>query len=167
MKTASNHVVSITYELTEKGSDKLIEKVTHEDPFVFLMGAGNLLDAFEKQLTGLSVGDAFDFILESEDAYGPVDENAIVKVPVEAFFINGQFADDLVVVGKPIRMQDQDGNTLIGTVKDRGLENVTIDFNHPMAGKALHFRGEIVSIRPATEKELEHGHAHEPGGYHH
>lgn len=166
MKTASNHVVSITYELTEKGSDELIEKVTHEDPFVFLMGAGNLLDAFEKQITGLSVGDAFDFVLESEDAFGPVDENAIVKVPVEAFFINGQFADDLVVVGKPIRMQDQDGNTLIGTVKERGLENVTIDFNHPMAGKALHFRGEIVSIRPATEEELEHGHAHETGGYH-
>lgn len=167
MKTASNHVVSISYQLTEKGSDVLVEKVTADDPFVFLMGAGNLLEAFEQQLTGLSVGDTFDFILESEDAYGPVDENAIVKVPVEAFFINGKFADDLVVVGKPIRMQDQHGNPLIGTVKERGLENVTIDFNHPMAGKALHFRGEILAIRPATEEELDHGHVHGPGGHYH
>jgi FKBP-type peptidyl-prolyl cis-trans isomerase SlyD len=167
MKTASNHVVGISYQLTEKGSDELIEKVTPDDPFVFLMGAGNLLEAFEEKLTGLSVGDTFDFILESEDAYGPVDENAIVKVPVEAFFINGRFAEELVVVGKPIRMQDQYGNPLIGRVKERGLENVTIDFNHPMAGKALHFRGEIVSIRPATEEELEHGHVHGPGGHYH
>lgn len=165
MKTASNHVVSISYQLTEKGSDVLVEKVTADDPFVFLMGAGNLLEAFEQQLTGLSVGDTFDFILESEEAYGPVDENAIVKVPVEAFFINGKFAEDLVVVGKPIRMQDQYGNPLIGTVIERGLENVTIDFNHPMAGKALHFRGEILAIRPATEEELEHGHVHGPGGH--
>ncbi len=165
MKTAANHVVSISYQLTVKGSDVLVEKVTADDPFVFLMGAGNLLEAFEQQLTGLSVGDTFDFILESEYAYGPIDENAIVKVPVEAFFINGKFADDLVVVGEPIRMQDQDGNPLIGTVKERGLEDVTIDFNHPMAGKALHFRGEILAIRPATEEELEHGHVHGSDGH--
>jgi len=167
MKTTSNHVVSISYQLTEKGSDVLVEKVTSDDPFVFLMGAGNLLEAFEQQLTDLSVGDSFDFILESEEAYGLIDENAIVKVPVEAFFVNGKFADDLVVAGKPIRMQDQEGNPLIGTVKERGLETVTIDFNHPMAGKALHFRGDVVSVRPATEEELNHGHVHGPGGHHH
>ena len=167
MKTAPQHVVGISYQLKEKGTTEIIEDVPSSDPFVFLLGAGNLLEAFENNLTDKSIGDAFDFILESEQAYGPVDSNAIVNIPIDVFFVNGKFAEDLVVVGKPIRMQDNQGNPLVGMVLERGLETVKIDFNHPMAGKALHFTGEIVSVRPATEGELAHGHVHGPGGHHH
>lgn len=167
MKTSANHVVSISYKLTEQGSDETVELVTGEDPFVFLLGSGNLLEAFERNLTGLEAGQTFDFILTSQEAYGDPDQEAIVKIPVDAFMIDGKFAEDLVVVGQPIRMQDQTGNPLVGMVIERGLEAVTIDFNHPMAGKALHFRGEVISIRQATEEELEHGHVHGPGDHHH
>ncbi|MBW7936398.1 MAG: FKBP-type peptidyl-prolyl cis-trans isomerase [Flavobacteriales bacterium] len=167
MKTEANHVVSISYRLTEYGSDEVVELVTGEDPFVFLMGTGHLLEAFERSLTGLEVGQPFDFVLSSHEAYGEIQQEAIVKIPVDAFMINGKFADDVVVVGQPVRMQDQAGNPLVGMVLERGLDTVTIDFNHPMAGKTLHFIGEVVSVRPATNEELEHGHVHGPGGHHH
>jgi len=167
MKTAPNHVVGITYTLTEKGSADIIEQVRKEDPFVFLLGSGNLLEAFETNITDLAIGDSFDFTLEADQAYGEVDENAIVNVPVDVFIVNGKFMEDLVQVGKPVRLQDQNGNPLIGTVLERGIEQIKIDFNHPMAGKALHFKGEVVSVRPATAEELDHGHAHGPGGHHH
>lgn len=167
MKTAPDHVVGITYTLKETGTENIIEQVNAQDPFVFLMGAGNLLEKFEANISNLEEGGAFDFTLSPEEAYGVTDPNAIVNVPINVFVVNGKFMEDLVQVGKPVRLQDQDGNPLIGTVLERGLEAVKIDFNHPMAGKSLHFAGEVVSIRPATEEELAHGHVHGPGGHHH
>lgn len=167
MKTAPDHVVGISYTLTENNSTDIIEQVKKEDPFLFLLGAGNLLEKFEENITNLSIGDPFDFILQAEEAYGLIDQNAIVNVPVNVFIVNGKFMEDLVQVGKPVTLQDQEGNPLIGTVLERGLEHVRIDFNHPMAGKSLRFVGEVVSIRKATDEELDHGHVHGPGGHHH
>lgn len=167
MKAEPNHVVGISYTLTEMGSDSIIEQVKKEDPFVFLLGAGNLLEAFEANIINLSEGDTFDFTLDAEQAYGTMDEKAVVDVPIDVFIVNGKFMEDVVQVGKPVRLQDQHGNPLVGTVLERGLEHVKIDFNHPMAGKSLHFHGEVVSIRPATAEELDHGHVHGAGGHHH
>lgn len=167
MKTAPNHVVGISYTLTENGSADVIEKVGKEDPFVFLLGVGSLLEAFESNISNLGVGDTFDFVLQAEDAYGVVDANAVVNVPIDVFIVNGKLLEDHIQPGRTVRLQDQHGNPLIGVVQERALEHVRIDFNHPMAGKALHFTGEIVSVRPATAEELDHGHVHGPGGHHH
>jgi FKBP-type peptidyl-prolyl cis-trans isomerase SlyD len=154
MQIDANHVVGITYTLTEANQTEVIEKVEQENPFYFLFGAGNLLPAFEDNLKGLEVGNSFSFSLNPEEAYGPVDSAAIVDLPVSAFMVDGRFAEEHVVVGEFIQMQDQDGNPLMGKVVTRGLDAVTIDFNHPMAGKQLAFSGEVVSVRAATEDEL-------------
>jgi len=157
MQIEANHVVGITYTLTEANQTEVIEKVEQENPFYFLFGAGNLLPAFEENLKGLAVGSSFSFLLEPEEAYGSVDEQAIVNLPVSSFMVDGRFAEEHVVVGEYIQMQDQEGNPLMGKVVKRGLEEVTIDFNHPMAGKNLAFSGEVVSVREATSEELNEG----------
>jgi FKBP-type peptidyl-prolyl cis-trans isomerase SlyD len=167
MNISKDHVVAISYTLKEKGTESIIEKVEATDPFVFLFGAGNLLEKFEENLNGKAKGDAFDFILMAPDAYGILEADAIVDVPIEVFMNNGKLMEDIVIPGKQVRLVDQQGNPLTGIVLERGLEKIKIDFNHPMAGKDLHFTGIVIEIRPATEEELAHGHVHGPGGHHH
>lgn len=167
MNIAENHVVAISYTLKEKGYDNIIEKVEVGDPFVFLFGAGNLLEKFEENLIGMAIGDQFDFILLAPDAYGKLEADAIVDVPIEVFMSNGKLMEDIVIPGKQVRLVDQQGNPLTGIVLERGLDKVKIDFNHPMAGRDLHFMGSVIDVRPATEEEIAHGHVHGPGGHHH
>lgn len=162
-----NHVVAISYTLREKDSPEIIEKVEETDPFVFLFGAGNLLEKFEANLSGKTVGDNFDFVLVATDAYGIMEAEAIVDVPIEVFMQDGKLMEDLVIPGRQVRLVDQQGNPLTGIVLERGLEKIKIDFNHPMAGKDLHFTGKVLQIRPATQEEIDHGHVHGPGGHHH
>ena len=66
-----------------------------------------------------------------------------------------------------ITMQDQNGNPLDGRVLEIHPEKVIMDFNHPLAGKNLHFSGVVIEVREATDEELSHGHVHGPGGHHH
>jgi FKBP-type peptidyl-prolyl cis-trans isomerase SlyD len=167
MNIEKDAVVGITYTLKEANSGELVETVTEAQPFYFLFGSGNLLDDFEGQLQGKLAGESFDFQLSPERAYGLMDAEAVVDLPVSAFMIQGRFAEEFVKEGETIQMQDPEGNALAGKVVKRGLEMVTIDFNHPMAGKHLHFTGTVVEVRAATEEELDHGHVHGPGGHHH
>ena len=64
-------------------------------------------------------------------------------------------------------MSDNDGNQLRGKIVEVDEENVKMDFNHPLAGTDLHFSGEVLEVREATEDEIAHGHAHGPHGHHH
>jgi FKBP-type peptidyl-prolyl cis-trans isomerase SlyD len=54
-----------------------------------------------------------------------------------------------------------------GKVVEINEETVKMDFNHPLAGEALHFKGTVVEVRAASAEELDHGHVHGPGGHHH
>lgn len=167
MNIDQNHVVAISYTLKEKGSDAIIEKVEATEPFIFLFGAGNLLEKFEENLKGKSMGDDFDFILVAAEGYGVLEAEAIVDVPIEVFMHEGKLMEDIVIPGKQVRLVDQQGNPLTGIVLERGLEKIKIDFNHPMAGKDLHFAGKVIEVRKATDEEIAHGHVHGPGGHHH
>lgn len=167
MNIEQNHVVAISYTLKEKGSDVIIEKVEATEPFIFLFGAGSLLEKFEENLKGKSMGDDFDFILVAAEGYGVLEAEAIVDVPIEVFMHEGKLMEDIVIPGKQVRLVDQQGNPLTGIVLERGLEKIKIDFNHPMAGKDLHFAGKVIEVRPASQEEIAHGHVHGPGGHHH
>ncbi len=161
MIVSQNTVVSLSYELrvNDKGGE-IVEKVDRMSPLTFLFGKGSLLPKFEDNLAGLKVGDSFDFNLVSADAYGEFDDNSIIKVPMQAFQIDGKVDYELVKVGNKIPMQDSDGHRLTGTVKVIDTDAVTMDFNHPLAGNNLFFKGEITDIREATEEEMMHGHIH-------
>ena len=125
-----------------------------------MFGNGSLLPKFEDNLAGLKVGDSFDFNLVSEDAYGEFDEGSVIKVPLQAFQIDGKVDYELVKIGNKIPMQDSEGHRLTGLVKTVDTDTVTMDFNHPLAGNHLFFKGEVTEIRQATEEELMHGHVH-------
>jgi len=164
MKIAPQHVVSLTYDLyvkNEQGTEDLVESATLEQPLTFLYGAGQMLPKFEENMSTLSTGDAYDFKLTAEEAYGEYDEEAVANLPKEMFA--GQ---DLPEIGAVLPLQDNQGHHFQGQVVSIAEDAVLVDLNHPMAGQGLHFKGNIVNVRPATPEELSHGHAHGPDGHH-
>lgn len=165
MKIAPKHVVSLTYDLYTKnddGAEGLVESATQEQPLTFLYGVGQMLPKFEENLSSLSTGDSYDFRLSAEDAYGVYDEEAVANLPLE------MFKDvDMPGIGNVIPLQDNHGNRFQGQVVSIAEDAVVVDLNHPMAGQELHFKGNILEVRPATADELAHGHVHGPGGHHH
>lgn len=164
MEAVTNRVISIVYELRKNGSDgEIVESLDQSGPLTFLFGRGNLLPKFEEHLQGLKTGDRFDFLLACDDAYGQVQENAIVDVPVHVFEVDGKIDNNLLQVGNQIPMMDREGRRLTGSVSEIHEDTVTMDFNHPMAGLDLYFTGEVSDIREATEDEIEHGHIHSEG----
>ena len=159
-----NNVVSIVYELrTGSKEGEIVESLNDSNPLTFLFGTGGLLPKFEEKLNGLSAGDDFEFLLRSEDAYGPVIENAIVHVPKSVFEIDGKIDESLMQVGNTVPMMDAEGRRLNGKVIAIEEDAVKMDFNHPMAGNDLHFKGQVTEVRNATEEELSHGHVHGHG----
>lgn len=164
MVVTKDKVVSLTYELrVDNNQGEIIETVDRNSPLTFLFGTGSLLPKFEDYLAGLKIGDTFDFNLLSKDAYGDFDESSVIQIPLQAFEMDGKVDYELVKTGNKIPMQDSEGHRLTGTVKSIDKDTVTMDFNHPLAGNHLFFKGEIVDVRPATEDELTHGHAHYEG----
>ena len=124
MMVEKNKVISLSYELKVNG--QTVETVGADSPLSFLYGVGNLLPKFEENLDGLSINDDFDFELISHDAYGPVKDEAIVDVPLQAFEVDGEIDKDLLKEGNQIPMLDQSGNRLNGKILKFDDENVTI-----------------------------------------
>lgn len=154
-------VITLTYELRNGSSDgQLIEVVDHENPAEFLFGAGKLVGQFEENVIRLSANEQFEFIVPSDDAYGPADQKAIVDLPKSVFMVDGELASDILVLGNIVNMQDQDGHPLQGKILEIGNETVKMDFNHPLAGIDLHFKGQVISTRDASPEEVAHGHVH-------
>lgn len=170
MTIAEDKVVSLNYYLTgskNSAAEELIEQTTNEHPFVFLFGFGGVLPDFESNLNGKKKGDKFDFKVSAENGYGKHDANYVVKLDRNIFEVDGKFDDARVKVGQDVEMNDADGNLLIGRVLSINDTNVEMDFNHPLADYELHFIGEVLDVRAATNEELAHGHVHGEHGHHH
>ena len=155
MKVENNKVVAVNYALEVEG--KIADQSAPGNPLEYIHGNGMLLPKFEGALEGKEPGDSFDFVLSPEDGYGTYDPKYLVDLPKTAFAIDGQVREDLLVVGRTIPMLNQAGQVVQGTVSKVTDSTVTMDFNHPMAGKTLHFTGKVESVRGATDKELTEG----------
>lgn len=170
MKAEKNKVVSVAYELQVDDGENgkvFMEKVSKEEPFHFLFGAGNVLPALEEALQGKVAGDLFEVFIDFENGYGDYEEEKKVIVPKSAFKDEGKKNKDILKVGNVIPMKDEQGNQLRGEVLKVDYKGVHMDFNSPLAGMDLYFTGEIVEVREAAPEEIEHGHAHGPGAHHH
>lgn len=166
MQISQNTVVKITYELYV--NDQIIEIAGEDDPMYFLFGNSGLPPMFEHNLKGLNAGDTFNFDVKDDGGYGVFDEEAIVDFPIEDFAIeDGQVPDGLLEIGNAIPFSNDEGQRMIGRIIEISKESVTLNFNHPLAGKDLHFEGKVLAVRAATESEIEHGHVHGEGGVHH
>ncbi|QKG79936.1 FKBP-type peptidyl-prolyl cis-trans isomerase [Tenuifilum thalassicum] len=164
MNVSKDTVVSLSYNLKVDG--ELIDSAQAENPLVFLYGHGQLLPLFENNIKDLNVGDNFEFTIPAADGYGEVNQQAIVELPKDIFVVDGELQEDLLVIGNRIPMRDSEGNALDGTVVEVKESAVVMDFNHPLAGKDLHFTGKIENIREATPEEISHGHVHGQGNAH-
>ncbi|MEF9949869.1 MAG: peptidylprolyl isomerase [Mucinivorans sp.] len=151
MKIKENQFVSLAYELSVDG--KIVDSAKADKPLDFIFGMGMLLPAFEAQLDGKVVGDDFAFTLTAEEGYGAINEAAVVELPKDIFMVDGVVAEDLLTVGNTLPMGDNQGNRMMGVIKEVGPDVVTMDFNHPMAGKTLNFSGSVVAVRDSTEED--------------
>lgn len=167
---APDSIVTLTYDLsvTDDNQQKvLVEQAEADEPMVFLFGHSGLPEEFERQLDGKNAGDSFSFSLTPEQAYGDYDEQAVVQIPKEVFEIDGKLDTEMLQPGNYLPMADNEGHHMQAKVVEIGDEQVTMDFNHPLAGMVMHFDGQVQEVRPATAEELEHGHAHGEGGHQH
>jgi len=150
MKISANKFVSATYDLFVGGEDgtapELMEKATIEQPLSFIFGTGMMLEAFEDKLVGLEVDSTFDFTLTAEDAYGEYDDSHVVEIPKSVFEIDGKIDETIIFENNTVPMMDQMGNRMNGTIVKIEAENVTMDFNHPLAGEDLHFIGKVLDV---------------------
>jgi FKBP-type peptidyl-prolyl cis-trans isomerase SlyD len=163
-----NTVVTVHYKLQrDDANGDLIEQTHGSQPLAFLYGAGQMIPEFERQLEGKQKGDSLQFGIGHLEAYGPVQDEAVVPVPKTTFVVDGKLAEELLVPGKIIPMADQSGRQLRGTVQEVKENEVIIDFNHPMAGVDLYFSIDVEDVRAATAEEVAHGHVHGPGGHEH
>lgn len=159
MQIAKHAVVSIHYTLRDD-EGTVIDSSSGKDPLLYMQGVGNLIPGMEEGLEGKKKGDKVDIKVSPEKGYGKRLETLIQKVP------RASFGDQEVREGMQFSAETGKGTQVV-TVTEVGLENVTVDGNHPLAGVGLNFSVEVLEVRDATKDELEHGHVHGPGGHHH
>lgn len=147
MEITSNTTASLTYVLTLADTGKEITRIPDDNPAVFSFGRNQLLPAFETNLMGLRAGDHFDFKVKAKDAYGPTDPYAIFDVPRDTFEVDGKTDEKMLRVGNTIPMTDNEGNKHLGRITRVHEKMVTMDFNHPLAGKDLRFVGKIIEVK--------------------
>jgi FKBP-type peptidyl-prolyl cis-trans isomerase SlyD len=170
MQIGQNKVVSVTYKLESSQGDNapaFVEETNETQPLIFLFGSGQLIPDFEKNLEGLTNGMDFTFKIQAENAYGEVDDEAVVTVSNEMFKTDGILDLEVLRIGNTVPLLDREGNQFVAKILSMADDTVTLDFNHPLAGHNLHFSGKVVDIREASEEELSHGHAHGDGTHHH
>lgn len=161
MKIAKDTVVSLTYELTDVDG-VLLEKI--EQPVSYLHGGyDGIFPVVEEALHGKDVGAQCSITMQPDDAFGEYEHELVRVEP------RGMFPEN-VAVGMQFEGGAEgadDDDYMLYTVLEVSDKEVTVDGNHPLAGKVLQFACTVTGVRPATAEELEHGHVHGEGGHHH
>jgi FKBP-type peptidyl-prolyl cis-trans isomerase SlyD len=160
MQITSDAVVSIHYTLTNDSGETLDSSAGGE-PLAYLHGRGNLIPGLENALAGKQAGDKLQVKVPPGEGYGEYDKALLQSVPRRSFKGVGN-----VQVGMQFQVQSPQGPRAVTVTRVAG-DMVTVDGNHPLAGKNLTFDIEITDVRSAREEELAHGHVHGPGGHHH
>jgi len=123
---------------------------------------GNIIPGLEKELTGLNVGDKKTVVVIPTEGYGAYEETRVHQVPREQFDQKATFN-----VGDRVTATSPEGQEMDARVKELTPREVTLDFNHELAGKTLTFKIEVTEVRKAKKEEIQHGHVHGPGAHHH
>lgn len=156
MTVTQDSVVSIHYTLKDNDGN-ILDSSSGRDPLNYIHGKGNLIPGMEEGIEGKSKGDQFELKVAPDKGYGVKNDKLIQKVPLKAF------GEQKVDAG----MQFNTQNGQVVTIVEVDKESATVDANHPLAGVDLNFSVEIISVRKATQEEIDHGHVHGPGGHKH
>jgi len=160
MRIAKDTVVNIDYTLTDD-DDNVIDTSEGRGPLAYLHGSGGIIPGLENELEGKETGAELKVTVAPADGYGERDDALKQVVSRDQFK-----GDEELEVGMQFRVDSNNGPmviTIIGIEEDQ----VTVDGNHPLAGVNLNFEVTVREVRAATPEELEHGHAHGPGGHEH
>jgi FKBP-type peptidyl-prolyl cis-trans isomerase SlyD len=160
-ETVQNNVV-VSMEYTLHVDNEEIDSSKGQDPLQFLVGYGNIISGLEREMMGMKVGESKDVVIQPADAYGEFDEEAFMAVLRDAFP-----KDIPVEEGSELTVRDDAGQARYARIDAIDGDNVTLNFNHPLAGDELHFNVKVVGLREPTSEELEHGHVHQGDGHHH
>lgn len=145
--------VSFIYTVTDQEGNVLFEATSAAPDTIIYGVTPGVLPGLERAMRGLKAGDGFNVTLPAADAYGEYDKNVIFHLPYDIFASDGKLPDT-VKVGASLPMMTDTGQKVYGVVTDISPDKVTMDFNHPFAGKTVTFSGEVREVRPATDEEL-------------
>ena len=155
MRIEDNCIVTMSYELREHNAQgPVIEVMDIAYPFIFFYPSANLLASFQENIRGLAHGDDFDFTLSAREAYGGHQAAQVVDIPIERFVVDEELADSIRDVGQYVSVTDDQGQQQNGKVVKKTATHLTVDLNHAMVDKDLHFRGRILRVRPASADEI-------------
>ena len=157
----NNMVVSLAYTLKNSEGEE-IERAREDSPLQYLHGRGHLVAGLEKSIEGLLVGSKKDIVIPPEEGYGAFDPKLKIKTDISMFP-----KDVKVKIGMQFTADLGDGKNQNFKVEKIEGNEVFINGNHPLASKTLQYSIEVLDIREATQEELQHGHAHGPGGHNH
>jgi FKBP-type peptidyl-prolyl cis-trans isomerase SlyD len=158
MTIDAGKVVAIHYTLRD-ADGLVLDDSGDGDPLLYLHGAGNIVPGLEDGLTGKDVGDKVKIEVQPEQGYGTYDPEGVQVLGRD------DFPDDVEIeVGMHFGAEGPDGDVVPAWVTRVDGDQLTIDLNHPLAGKTLHFEVSIEGVRDATADESRHGHPHEEGG---
>ncbi|MAT50642.1 MAG: peptidylprolyl isomerase [Porticoccaceae bacterium] len=160
MTVKNNAVVSFHYTVRDEDGVQL-DSSSGKAPLSYLHGANNIIPGLEEALEGKTTGDSLQVTIPPAQAYGEHMDQLVESVPRSAF---GEVEN--LEVGMRFEAQTPQGPISVVVTSVEG-DNVTVDGNHPLAGKTLSFDVTIDSVREATEEELAHGHVHGEGGHQH
>ena len=148
-----NLVVILDYTLIV--DEEVMESTDDGEPIVFIQGIGQIIPGLESALYGMKVGEKKTVVIEPENAYGDYDPDSLEIAKKE------EFSEEIPLdVGTFLDLSDDEGEVLSAQIIDEDEDTVTLDFNHPLAGNTLTFEITLSALRPASEEELDHGHAH-------
>ena len=152
-------VVSMEYTLHVDG--ELLDSSDGQGPLQFLVGYGNISPGLENEMMDMKIGDSKKVVVQPVDGYGEFDESAFMDVP------HDQFPKDMKLeVGSELTVRDNEDNARMAVIDGIEGDQVTLNFNHPLAGDELDFYVKVVALREPNAEELEHGHVHEAGHHH-
>jgi FKBP-type peptidyl-prolyl cis-trans isomerase SlyD len=160
VEISADRVVLIHYTLKDDAG-AVIDSSAGAEPLAYIQGHGNLVAGLEKALEGKQDGDTLAVSVAPADGYGKHDAGLIQRVPKRAMQGSGE-----IKKGMQFQARTDDGMRMFTVTAVVG-DMVTLDGNHPLADKTLHFDVQVVNVREATTEELEHGHVHGAGGHHH
>ena len=160
MQIADKTVVTIDYTL--KDDNGTILDSSSDGQFAYVHGASNIIPGLENALTGKSSGDEVNVTVIPAEGYGERNDSMVQAVPRDMFD-----SEQEIQVGMQFHAQSPEGEMVVVTVTDVEGDDITVDGNHPLAGKNLNFGVKVVDVREATSEELDHGHVHGPGGHNH
>ena len=141
----NGQTVSVHYTGTLNDGTEFDSSRGRGEPLTFTVGSGQLISGFDTAVVGMAVGEVKDITLTPEEAYGPVQEGLTTTVPHAAFPEGFEF-----IVGGQVMGQNPNGMPVTATIMEVTDDEVTLDMNHPMAGKTLNFNIELVSVEEAT-----------------